>query len=491
MSTTINSTLPLSWDSSISYNKGDTVSYGNGVIYKSLVQGNLNHRPNSSSEYWEPLDIYKKNLTDMPHGSYSGDENIWQRDVVNIDTNGYLYINNENTGINVKGRDGKVTFDSLTPEQIETLRGPQGEQGEPGPAGPTGPQGPMGEVILTPEQIAALKGDEGKSAYEIWLEEGHVGTEEDFLQWLTTQSVTLDTELLQTSTNPVQNQAIYNAFKSYQIYLNRVMSDYLSRLINLENRLKAIYADEEQEFRFGVTESGQYGYYNADNRVIPFDYNSQEVTQSTAVLPGSLVGASQFAYQEVIDATETITNANDDLTFSGFRGTPSETNDLDSDGVMYAVNPQVMSFEDFAEAKTYLYKNGLNLPFKPTSFTLYSMTENSTNISSNEAENIEGFMMSVDAASYGHTLCVVVAPKIEGTTVNYQIGMGTTGGTSQDPQAYESSLPSVVNGTNRYSYTNGSFNTETTISYNINTSRKTYFASTSGAGYIIKQIYLE
>ena len=32
MSTTINSTLPLSWDSSISYNKGDTVSYGNGII---------------------------------------------------------------------------------------------------------------------------------------------------------------------------------------------------------------------------------------------------------------------------------------------------------------------------------------------------------------------------------------------------------------------------------------------------------------------------
>lgn len=482
MSTTINSTLPLSWDSSISYNKGDTVSYGNGIIYKSLVQNNLNHRPNNNSEYWEPLDIYKKNLTDMPHGEYSGDENIWQRDVVNIDTNGYLYINNENTGINVKGRDGTVSFDALTPEQIEALRGPQGEQGEPGPAGPTGPQGPMGEVILTPEQVAALKGDEGKSAYEIWLEQGHVGTEEDFLQWLTTQSVTLDTALLQTSTNPVQNQAIYNAFKSYQIYLNRVMSDYFSRLINLENKLKAIYADEEREFKFGITESGQYGYYNANGRVVPFDYNSQEVNQSTQVLPGSMVGASQFAYQEAIDATQTFTNDNDDLTLSSFRGTPSEANDLDSDAVMYTVNPQVMSFEDFAEAKTYLYKNGANISYKPTSFTLYSMTENSTNISSKEAENIEGFMVSVDAASYGHTLCVVVAPKVEGTTVNYQIGTGYN----------DSSLPTVVsNGTRRESYTNGSFNTEITLSRNLSTDRKIYFASTSGAGYIIKQIYLE
>lgn len=480
MSTTINSTLPLSWDSSISYNKGDTVSYGNGIIYKSLVQGNLNHRPNSSSEYWEPLDIYKKNLTDMPHGEYSGDENIWQRDMIYIDTNGYLYINNENTGINVKGRDGKVTFDSLTPEQIETLRGPQGEQGEPGPTGPTGPQGPMGEVILTPEQVAALKGDEGKSAYEIWLEEGHVGTEEDFLQWLTTQSVTLDTELLQTSTNPVQNQAIYNAFKSYQIYLNRVMSDYFSRLINLENRLKAIYADEEQLFRFGITESGQYGYYNADGRVVPFDYNSQEVNQSTMVLPGSPVAASQFAFQEAIDSTQTFNTDTDDIEFSGFRGTPSEANDLDSDAVMYSVNPQIMSFEDFAEAKTYLYKNGANISYKPTSFIIYSMTENSTNISSNEAENVEGIMLSLDAFNYGGIVCIVVAPKVDGTTINYQIGRGNN----------DSSLPSVVNGNKRYDYTNGSFNTETIISYTVSENKKTYFASTSGAGYIIKQIYL-
>lgn len=481
MSTTINSTLPLSWDSSISYNKSDTVSYGNGIIYKSLVQGNLNHRPNSSSEYWEPLDIYKKNLTDMPHGSYSGDENIWQRDIVNIDTNGYLYINNENTGINVKGRDGKVTFDSLTPEQIETLRGPQGEQGEPGPAGPTGPQGPMGEVILTPEQVAALKGDEGKSAYEIWLEEGHVGTEEDFLQWLTTQSVTLDTELLQTSINPVQNQAIYNAFKSYQIYLNRVMSDYFSRLINLENRLKAIYADEEQLFRFGVTESGQYGYYNADGRVIPFDYNSQEVDQSTMVLPGEIIGSSQFSYQEAIDAIETIENINNDVTFSSVRGTPSENNDLDSETIMYSTNTPVMSFEDFADAKTYLYKNGLPITIILDGYTLYNMTENTTNISSNSGAVIAGVMFTSNISNIGHIIKLVVAPATEGQTVNYQIGSGNS----------DSSLPSVINGTNRYSYITGSFNSETTISYEIINGYKPYFASTSGAGYIIKQIYTE
>ena len=49
----------------------------------------------------------------------------------------------------------------------------KGDKGDPGPIGPTGPQGPVGP-----------KGDpgaNGKSAYEIWLEEGHTGSEEDFL----------------------------------------------------------------------------------------------------------------------------------------------------------------------------------------------------------------------------------------------------------------------------------------------------------------------
>jgi hypothetical protein len=36
------------------------------------------------------------------------------------------------------------------------------------------------------------KGDDGKSSYEIWLEEGHTGTEEDFLEWLKADSVQSD-----------------------------------------------------------------------------------------------------------------------------------------------------------------------------------------------------------------------------------------------------------------------------------------------------------
>ena len=62
----------------------------------------------------------------------------------------------------VKGEDGTVTFEELTPEQIEEIRGPQGEQGLPGEQGergepgPQGPQGPQGE-----EGLRGLQGEQG------------------------------------------------------------------------------------------------------------------------------------------------------------------------------------------------------------------------------------------------------------------------------------------------------------------------------------------
>ena len=46
------------------------------------------------------------------------------------------------------GQDGTVSFDELTPEQINMLKGPKGDKGDTGPIGPQGPQGiqgPQGE----------------------------------------------------------------------------------------------------------------------------------------------------------------------------------------------------------------------------------------------------------------------------------------------------------------------------------------------------------
>ncbi|MBS1371580.1 MAG: collagen-like protein [Lentisphaeria bacterium] len=55
--------------------------------------------------------------------------------------------------------------------------GPQGEKGNPGePGGPQGPKGDKGDP--------GPAGETGKSAYQIWLDAGNAGTEEDFLSWL-------------------------------------------------------------------------------------------------------------------------------------------------------------------------------------------------------------------------------------------------------------------------------------------------------------------
>ena len=69
------------------------------------------------------------------------------------------------------GKDGSITFEELTEEQKETLRGPQGIQGpkgEPGKDGADGAQGPKGDKgdpftyeDFTVNQLAALVGPQG------------------------------------------------------------------------------------------------------------------------------------------------------------------------------------------------------------------------------------------------------------------------------------------------------------------------------------------
>lgn len=58
-----------------------------------------------------------------------------------------------------KGADGTMTFEDLTEEQKESLRGPAGPQGDTGPQGPQGVQGPKGDTGDTGPQ--GPKGDTG------------------------------------------------------------------------------------------------------------------------------------------------------------------------------------------------------------------------------------------------------------------------------------------------------------------------------------------
>lgn len=488
MPTTINNTLPLNWDSSISYHKGDTVSYV-GIIYVSIINNNLNHNPKTDTEYqyWKPLDIYIKDETVMPHGRYSGDDNFWERDNIYIDTNGWVYVNNENTGINVKGRDANiVTFDDLTPEQREQLRGPRGYQGEQGPAGPEGPQGPMGEVILTPEQVAALTGPRGESTYQTWLDQGHTGTPDDFLDWVRTSLTQFDDKLLSTSTNAVENRAIYNALFSYQVYLNTIMEQYINRLQALENRLKAEYQGDEIEFTFGVTNDGKYGYKKqGEQTTIPFD-NSAElngVLQSTEIIETNLMLSGSFATQDSIESSRVTSSMERSGVYglASMEGTPSVNNDEDDDSTVYGSSAEVMTFEDYADTYYHMFENGAFRGAVTPENILYHLTNDGTRLVSNNAEDIEGFILATDASINYSILKLKVAPLQAGTTVNYQLGEGNANAT----------LPDVVNGTNRTTYTTGSFDEETDIYYNIpNRNQKLYFAKTSNVGYIIKEIYL-
>ena len=80
-----------------------------------------------------------------------------------------------------KGADGTMTFADLTEDQKESLRGPQGIQGEQGPKGDkgdTGAQGPQGiQGEQGPKGDKGDKGVAGKSAYQIAVDNGYVGTE--------------------------------------------------------------------------------------------------------------------------------------------------------------------------------------------------------------------------------------------------------------------------------------------------------------------------
>src|SRR5690625_3600761 len=87
----------------------------------------------------------------------------------------------------VAGEDGKSAyeiavehgFEGTEEEWLESLKGEQGPQGEQGPEGPQGEQGPPGE-----QGPQGDPGEDGKSAYEIAVDQGFEGTEAEWLESL-------------------------------------------------------------------------------------------------------------------------------------------------------------------------------------------------------------------------------------------------------------------------------------------------------------------
>ena len=352
MPTTINPTLPQEWKDNITYNEGDKVSYY-GIIYRSNVNNNLNKPPYNEPDYWTPSDIYMKNFTVMEHGDYSGDASFWERDNIYIDGAGWVYVNNENTGINVKGRDGEtiVSFEDLTPAQIEQLKGLRGIQGPQGPAGPQGPQGPMGEVVLTDEQIAVLKGETGDSAYQSWLNQGHTGSEADFINWLASQSITVDTGLDSSSVNPVQNKAITLYLENLANRINETITALQSRIVLLENQLQTVYNGETCKFQFGITENGKYGYIKHNSSdVTPFDNNSDDMS-SMFVMEDNIGLLTDIG--ESNSEPLSFTNISDELQLQPASFTLDLSNDTGEDNTVLMTSnlTQAESFTDAFESE--------------------------------------------------------------------------------------------------------------------------------------------
>ena len=477
MPITANNTLPNDWNSSRTYALGDLVSYA-GIIYRCL-QANTNKNPAIETEYWTPLAIYLKDATRMPHGDYSGDESMWERDNIYIDDNGWVYINNENTGINVRGRtDISVSFDELTPAQRETIRGPRGFTGPQGPQGETGPQGPMGEVVLTPAQIEALTGPQGKSAYQSWLDTGHTGTEDDFVAWLRSGIIKLDSSMSTTSTNGVQNKVITSAFENYKMNINEIVLQLNNKIEDLENRLKAIYNNENCYFIFGVTEDGKYGYKKSfDSNVIPFDGSENDsVLASSTTGVNNGVGAFSFSLNNMY-AAPTLADKKP-LTAASLTDDATDVVEED-DSILYGSNVIVQTFEDGFNAVYYIFKNNHFINYS-LAYHLYKMNEQLT---SNNLEDVEGIWFNPNTiGAEANEVYFDIEPVTVGDSISYEVGCFT------DTRA---SLPSLVQGTYRIAYEQGTLTNGGTVHYTISSTQGIYFASTSKCAYKITNIYLK
>ena len=89
----------------------------------------------------------------------------------------------------LKGADGTMTFEDLTEEQKESLKGEQGQDGKSTyqlwlDLGNDGTEEDFLEFLIGENGPIGESGSDGRSAYEIWIDEGNSGTEQDFLDSL-------------------------------------------------------------------------------------------------------------------------------------------------------------------------------------------------------------------------------------------------------------------------------------------------------------------
>lgn len=142
------------------------------------------HEGDSSWQELVPLEAIKGGKGDKgePGQSIKGEqgepgqplEYHWRGTELGVRVKGqgeYQYVNLKGeTG--AKGADGKMTFEELTEEQQQSLKGDKGDRGEKGDRGLPGQKGQKGDT--------GDRGADGKSAYQQAQEAGYTGSEQEF-----------------------------------------------------------------------------------------------------------------------------------------------------------------------------------------------------------------------------------------------------------------------------------------------------------------------
>ena len=506
---TPNNTNPQVWDSEKTYDINEYCTY-DSIIYKSLKRENYDKIPFLNNDYWKAIDIYKKDSSVMDDEN-SGDESIWNRDQLYVDELGDVWIDNERTGINVKGPKGdpgNVDFTALTPEQIEMIRG---EKGDTGPSGRDGRDGSNGR-----DGADGTDGQDGKSAYEIWLEYYDYDPAEhpvyEFLQSLVGPATPVDPELNPTSPNPVANAAIVAALTNMNTSLTQEINDLKDELDLIKEKLTYLYHGNEVWFNFGITSEGLYGYIkDGQSQVTPFKGVDEPELYGTFVENTMGIFQAQYGQNYQAEGITTV-EENETLTPGSIQNNPSEPNGTTDSNAIYGQNVEFLSFADAFNAYDYYFKNGFFLREEiKLNMTLYEMTYDYDTTKETETEAVgdtkyiignpviySGFYTTDTFGTNGEegtsnlgVLHIEVEPVTPGTTVNYELGHSYAA-YDQEGDWIGGKLPSLIqSGSNRASYTSGAFSDRTTLDIDMVSGQGVYLGTTTTTPFKIVTIYRE
>ena len=139
------------------------------------------------------ITIDSARFADLPADDYRLE--IWMK----RDNKLYIYPDEKQITLRLSSTLNDITGTTLSTITIEQLRkeiaesggagapvaGPKGDQGAPGPKGDKGDPGPAGERgPAGKDGQNGHDGKDGKSAYQIWLDLGNTGSEQDFINSL-------------------------------------------------------------------------------------------------------------------------------------------------------------------------------------------------------------------------------------------------------------------------------------------------------------------